>query len=93
MKKTISWGNLPINENIKQINFNSKVFLDKNSKLLTYGMGRSYGDVCQNNYLINLDTLDKFLKIDKETGTLFCSANITIKESGAAHAVATPIST
>ena len=80
MKKTISWGNLPINESIKQINFDSKVFLDKNSKLLTYGKGRSYGDVCQNNYLINLDTLDKFLKIDKETGTLFCSANITIKE-------------
>ena len=80
MKKTISWGNLPINQSIKQINFNDKVFLDENSKLLTYGKGRSYGDVCQNNYLINLDTLDKFLKIDKETGTLFCSANITIKK-------------
>ena len=41
MKKTISWGNLPINESIKQINFDSKFSWTKITKLLTYGKGRA----------------------------------------------------
>jgi len=80
MKNTISWGNLPTKKKIEKIDFNYKIFKNKKNKLLTYGNGRSYGDVCQNNLLINLESLDKFIEIDQETNILTCSANLTLKE-------------
>ena len=80
MKNTISWGNLPVKKKIEKIDFNHRIFQNKKNKLLTYGNGRSYGDVCQNNFLINLESLDKFIEIDQETNTLTCSANLTLKE-------------
>ena len=55
---------------IEKIDFNYKIFKNKKNKLLTYGNGRSYGDVCQNNSLINLESLDKFIEIDQETNIL-----------------------
>ena len=72
MKNTISWGNLPVKKKIEKIDFNHRIFQNKKNKLLTYGNGRSYGDVCQNNFLINLESLDKFIEIDQETNTLTC---------------------
>ena len=46
---------------------------------LAYGQGRSYGDVCQNQEGILLDTqhLDHFIEYDKEKGILRCEAGVT----------------
>ena len=57
MKKTISWGNLPIKKDIKKIDYSDDIFLNKKNKLLTYGNGRSYGDVCQNQTLIDMQKI------------------------------------
>lgn len=48
---------------------------------LAYAQGRSYGDVCQNENGILLDTqhLDHFIEYDKEKGILRCEAGVTLE--------------
>ncbi len=80
MKKTISWGNLPIKKDIKKIDYSDDIFLNKKNKLLTYGNGRSYGDVCQNQTLIDMQKIKGFIEVDSSNNTLHCSANSLIKD-------------
>jgi FAD/FMN-containing dehydrogenase len=50
--------------------------------VLAYGYGRSYGDSCQNNGGILLDTrgLSRFLAFDEVNGILRCEAGVSIAE-------------
>lgn len=55
----------------------------KNSRSgLTYGMGRSYGDVCLNpdGVLWNTTGLDRFISFDENTGRLVCEAGILLRD-------------
>lgn len=51
-------------------------------KLLAYGMGRSYGDVCLNdeNVLMPTRRLDKFIKLDPAAGTIRCEAGVCLSD-------------
>ena len=47
---------------------------------LPYGRGRSYGDSCLNDGGLVVDThrLDRFIRFDREGGTLRCEAGVTL---------------
>jgi FAD/FMN-containing dehydrogenase len=91
MKNYQSWGNYPKVEQSKQDVYHvypdSFSFPDSNDKtadtslFLAYAQGRSYGDVCQNEKGILLDTqhLDHFIKYDKDKGILRCEAGVTFE--------------
>lgn len=51
-------------------------------RLLAYGRGRSYGDVCLNDggLLLLTDGLDRFISFDRVTGCLRCEAGVTLRE-------------
>ena len=80
MKKTLTWGNLPESENVKKIKYEQDLLKRVSGKVLTYGNGRSYGDVCLNETIIETDELDKFIQIDHQEDLLICSSNLTLKE-------------
>ncbi len=49
---------------------------------ISYGMGRSYGDVCLNpeGTLWQTRGMNRFIRFDKDTGLLSCEAGVTLKE-------------
>lgn len=51
-------------------------------KVLPFGYGRSYGDVCLNNGGILLDTsgLNRFLAFDESTGLIRCEAGVSLAD-------------
>jgi FAD/FMN-containing dehydrogenase len=50
--------------------------------ILSYGMGKSYGDSCLNdgNVLINTRGLNKLINFDDKTGLLKCESGVTLAE-------------
>lgn len=52
-----------------------------NKKLLAYGCGSSYGDVCFNDDGLLLDSrkLDNFLDFEPQTGILRCQSGVTLR--------------
>ena len=56
--------------------------LDGCKKVLPYGNGRSYGDVCLNDDGVLLDTrgLNRVIRFDKRSGILRCEAGILLSE-------------
>ena len=91
MKNYQSWGRFPKIDNDKQDVYHvypdSFSFPDFESdaenppSFLAYAQGRSYGDVCQNQDGILLDTqhLDHFIQYDRENGILRCEAGVTFE--------------
>lgn len=91
MKNYQSWGRYPKVDSSKQDVYHvypdSFSFPDFNEEssdytlFLPYAQGRSYGDVCQNEDGILLDTqhLDHFIQYDKEKGILRCEAGVTFE--------------
>lgn len=91
MKNYQSWGRYPKIDNDKQDVYHvypdSFSFPDFESdtenspSFLAYAQGRSYGDVCQNQGGILLDTqhLDHFIQYDRENGVLRCEAGVTFE--------------
>ena len=91
MKKYQSWGRYPKVDSDKQDVYHvypdSFSFPESNKDagntpaFLAYGQGRSYGDVCQNQEGILLDTqhLDHFIEYDREKGILSCEAGVTFE--------------
>ncbi len=80
-----SWG---LNPQIKQIAcvLNGATEQDlagphKAQKLLAYGCGSSYGDVCLNDEGVLLDShrLDHFLNFNPDTGVLRCQSGVTLR--------------
>lgn len=91
MKKYQSWGRYPKvdsdNQDVYHVYPDSFTFpestddTDNTPAFLAYGQGRSYGDVCQNQEGILLDTqhLDHFIEYDREKGILRCEAGVTFE--------------
>lgn len=85
MKKYQSWGLYPkdVAKNVKKIywRYENTVF-DTNNKVLPYGLGRSYGDVCLNKggTLIDTTELNHFINFDKENGLLKCESGTTLEQ-------------
>jgi len=80
-----SWGRLSsqtgevkIVNDIGQI----KSVLKRSDSSLPYGVGRSYGDVCQNpdGTLLAMSELDRFISFDSETGILKCEAGVLLRD-------------
>lgn len=83
MSKYQSWGNYPAAQHhVYHLHSVTADFpeLTQDTLLLAYGQGRSYGDVCQNNDGILLDTryLDHFIAFDQEQGLLRCESGVTL---------------
>ena len=79
-----SWG---LNPRVKQTGCvldgstkNDLACYQSGHKLLAYGCGSSYGDVCLNDDGILLDTckLDHFLDFNPDTGVLRCESGVTL---------------
>ena len=91
MKNYQSWGRYPKidsdNQDVYHVYPDSFSFpessedADNTPVFLAYGQGRSYGDVCQNQDGILLDTqhLDHFIEYDREKGILRCEAGVTFE--------------
>ena len=56
--------------------------LDEADRLLPYGNGRSYGDVCliEDGTLLLTRGLDRFISFNPETGSICCEAGILLKD-------------
>lgn len=54
--------------------------MQSSTRVLAYGLGRSYGDVCLNNdgTLIVTSHLDRFISFDPTTGVLRCEAGVSL---------------
>lgn len=59
-----------------------KKILQNSSPGITYGMGRSYGDVCLNpsGTLWNTSGLDRYIEFNAETGRLRCEAGVLLRD-------------
>ena len=80
MNKKISWGQFPyFNPKIKifdEINLSSN--FDEN--IIPHGNGRSYGDSCINENVVDTKILKYFLSFDKEKGLLHLQSGILLSE-------------
>ncbi len=80
-----SWGRYPVDKPKDVIKFNWRnelpLFDSIKGSVLPYGMGKSYGDSCQNRdgTLIDIQNLAKFISFDKENGILRVEAGITLE--------------
>lgn len=88
IKRTISgWGNFP-----KETGFvyRPETFADLSNivggdttpHLISYGLGRSYGDTSlnQDSGVIQMRELDHLLEFNEDTGSLTCDAGVSLKE-------------
>ncbi|MEM9243840.1 MAG: FAD-binding oxidoreductase [Pseudomonadota bacterium] len=81
-----SWGNIPpaqpahVEFPFWQQDIDYELF--KNSKVLAYGMGRSYGDVCLNNdeTILVMQSLNRFIHFDEQKGILTVEAGVSLAE-------------
>ena len=77
-RKSISWGRYPKHK-YKIVDYNlNKVKISDN--ILPFGNGRSYGDSCIADELIDMKRLDKFIHFNEEKGTLIIQAGVLLKE-------------
>ncbi len=53
---------------------------NRNQILLPYGLGRSYGDSClnQDQTLMDMKSLNRFVSFNRETGHMRCEAGVTL---------------
>ena len=74
-----SWGNIPhVDQQICRLgNRHAALPASSDKKLLAYGKGRSYGDVCLNDGNIILPTcfLDKYICFDADKGIIRCESH------------------
>ena len=85
MKKNInSWG--VYQDYLSDIKFPNSVddlknIITNNSKFSSYGIGKSYGDVCLNNEgcLISINNLSKIIDLNVSEGIVNCQAGIILK--------------
>ena len=79
-----SWGNIPhVDQQICRLgNRHAALPASSDKKLLAYGKGRSYGDVCLNDGNIILPTcfLDKYICFDADKGIIRCEAGVCLQD-------------
>lgn len=84
-----SWGRYP---NVPQIGHSSSwrddvpavigQVAEAHSSTLPYGNGRSYGDSClsSSGHVLNMRTLNRFIEVDWQLGTVRAEAGVTLSE-------------
>lgn len=79
-----SWGRYPQHSPSEVLTpaWRSDVKINYQLPILTYGLGRSYGDSCHNTggTIIDSSGLNKFISFDESTGVLSCEAGVTFEE-------------
>lgn len=85
MKRYHSWGLYPKIEpkEIKKLLWRNQFdIFNSSTKVLPYGLGRSYGDVClsKNGTLLDTIELNHFILFDKEKGILKCESGVTLNQ-------------
>lgn len=84
MKKVTSWGrNKFISTNFIEPDSKEKLIsaIKKNKNFLTYGNGRSYGDVCLNKQnLISTKKLNKIIMYDKKRATIEVESGLLVSD-------------
>lgn len=83
--KVTSWGRLsndPHHTVMLTNQHSLSTQIQRSSPGISYGMGRSYGDVCLNpaGALWLTRGLNRFISFDPDTGVLFCEAGMLLKE-------------
>lgn len=80
-----SWGRIPTaNHSVQSVYWKEDIqkYLKETSSILSYGMGRSYGDSCLNdgNIVVDFSQLNRYISFDASTGVLECEAGVTFAE-------------
>ena len=76
MKKSVSWGNYPkYDVKIEQIDSDKFSFKKKS---IPYGNGRSYGDSCINDNLIDVKSRNSILNFDKKNGSILVEGGVLV---------------
>ncbi len=79
-----SWGRFPAStpHDVITLAWRTQIAdaMRSSTRVLAYGLGRSYGDVCLNNdgTLIVTSHLDRFISFDPATGVLRCEAGVSL---------------
>lgn len=81
MNKVLSWGMYPRNYSFKIKNFNESN-LRSNFKLnsIPYGNGRSYGDSCISENIVNFKNHNHFISFDDANGVLRVQSGVILEE-------------
>ena len=74
----ISWGRFPKHE--CELEYFDKTKIFKHKEFLPFGNGRSYGDSCMANKLIDMKNLNKFIHFDDRNGILIVQAGVMLNE-------------
>ncbi|MGE4317478.1 MAG: FAD-binding protein [Deferribacterales bacterium] len=78
-----SWGNYPRLEN-RVIRYTGERRLaetiSKNSQMISYGNGRSYGDSALGDTILHMRNHDLFISFDDQTGLLRCKSGVLLSE-------------
>lgn len=85
MKRYHSWGLYPkiLPKKVKKIFWRNESSIFENcNKVLPFGLGRSYGDVClvDNGILIDTTELKHLIRFDQENGILHCESGVTLEQ-------------
>lgn len=76
MKKRISWGRHPEHD-INIIQF--KEFIQKTQNpFIPFGNGRSYGDSCINDNIVETKSLDKIISFDEQKGEMIVQSGVLL---------------
>ena len=79
-----SWGNLlSTSHTVLRPAFQTVLSEFPSSEpLISYGNGRSYGDVCQNNngLICDMRQLDRIIELDEESGVIECQAGVILND-------------
>jgi FAD/FMN-containing dehydrogenase len=81
----LSWGRYPrVKQEVHEFHWRSDTLpkLTNHDKLLPYGMGRSYGDVCLNEggTILSTNSMARFINFDLENGLIRCDAGVCLKD-------------
>lgn len=85
MKRSFeSWGRFPkgIPSAVAKLRWRSEPLPPAHHTMLPFGLGRSYGDVCQNDggMLLATTGLDHVIRFDDHAGTFTCEAGMSFAE-------------
>lgn len=82
MSRFPSWGRYPGADQQGVVLQNRHAGFPQGDNVLPYGLGRSYGDSCQNHSgkVLSCKSLNQLISFDDETGILHCEAGVTLAE-------------
>jgi FAD/FMN-containing dehydrogenase len=81
--KISCWGRYSVVEAkvLQPVEINDiKTLIKDDKKIITRGLGRSYGDCVNNEIIVDSSRLNNFIKFDLEDGIIVYEARISIRE-------------